>query len=256
MTAPGSAGFSLQRAPPAVLIAIALALCGCPSGRGDAPPVEVATIRAAHTTAPACRATLTVRTQPDGGEAVTLSLHVWADADGAVRLKVAKLDVDVLDLLLRPDGTYLAWAPRAQEQAQGRLVDADLPPLLPRLALIAAELTQGPLPTGITPADATGALFWTQDGLQVQLTTAADGTARTKTFTRGSETLRLEYGPYQDYDGLRRARRLVFTGLGMSATAILRELAPVPRISPEGMRVVPSATAPVVPLTVLLELLE
>lgn len=233
----------------------ALVLSGCPEVRPTGSATQ-ALVQAAHVVAPACRATLTVRVVPDGGEAVTLAVHVWADVDGSVRIKVAKLEVDILDLVMRPDGTYLAWSPRAQEQAMGTVSEANLPALLPRLALIADELTKGPLPTGVAATHDGSAWTWTQGDLQVRLETAPDGTALVKTFTRGAETLRLTYGTYHDYDGLRRARRMQLSGFGLSATAVLRELAPVPMVSPEGMRVSPAADAPVVPISALLEHLE
>jgi hypothetical protein len=236
---------------------IALGLCaglvlGC-TPRPD-PLAVPAEVRAVHAVAPACRASLNVRVRPEAGEATTLTLHLWADHDGAVRLKVAKLDVEVLDLLVAADGTYLAWAPRSGEQARGRTDDREFPVLLARLGLVASELTQGPVPAAVTPVATAGQLSWIQDGAEVVLTVDALGQALTKRITHPTHgALDLRYGAYQDFDGIRRAKRLEISGFGLEATAVVRQLDAVPAISPAGMRVAPPAEAPVIPIAVLLE---
>jgi len=249
-------GFALRSAKTCVLLAIMMVagtfVVGC-TPRPE-PAVAPAVVRAAHAVAPACRAALNVRVQPEGGEATTLTLHVWADHDGALRLKVAKLDVDVLDLLIAADGTYLAWAPRSHEQATGRISDADTPALLDRLTLVASELTHGPLPDGIATTAKDGQLWWIQDGATVSLTANLDGQAIAKRIAHPTlGVLDITYGAYQDFEGLRRAKRLHVIGLGLEATAVVRQLDPVPAISPAGMRVEPAADAPVIPIAVLLE---
>ena len=235
-----------------LLVTAALGVAGC-TPRPEA-ALAPAGVRAAHAVASACRAVLNVRVQPEGGEATTLTLHLWADQDRGLRLKVAKLDVDILDLLVAPDGTYLAWAPRSREQAAGRISDADTPALLTRLTLVASELTNGPLPAGIATTVKDGQLWWSQGGATISLTAGLDGQATAKRIAQPHlGVLDITYGAYQDFDGLRRAKRLHMIGLGLEATVVVRQLDPVPAISPAGMRVEPAADAPIIPIAVLLE---
>ena len=235
-----------------LLIAAGICAVGCTPRSAAAPAPAV--VLAAHAVSPACRAVLNVRVKPEGGEATTLTLHLWADQDQALRLKVAKLDVDILDLLVAPDGAYLAWAPRSREQAAGRISDADTPALLTRLTLVASELTNGPLPAGIATTAKDGQLWWSQGGATISLTAGLDGQATAKRIAQPHlGVLDITYGAYQDFDGLRRAKRLQVIGLGLEATAVIRQLDPVPAISPAGMRVEPAADAPIIPIAVLLE---
>ncbi len=238
------------------LALLALAACTDPRDPADG-GARAAQVAAFHGATPAVRAAITARVQEQGRDPETVSVHLWSAADGRLRVKLAKLDVEVLDLLLRPDGSYLAWAPRAGETAQGRLADAGTPALLPRLRLIAGEFTEGPLPRAAR-ARADGALLrWDADGLEAELETAADGSAlRKRLRAGGEERLVLDYSRYRAFEGLQRAGRLRLAGAGLEVTAVLRDLNPVGDISADGMRVEPRADARVVPVADLLEHLD
>lgn len=235
---------------------LALAACTGPREPADAGALA-ARVAEFHRATPAARAAITARVQEQGREPETITVHLWSAADGRLRVKLAKLDVEVLDLLLRADGTYLAWAPRAGETAQGRLADPATPALLPRLRRIAAEITDGPLPRGARPQADGARLRWDEPPLAAELECAADGSAvRKRLLAGGEERLALDYSRYRAFDGVQRAGRVRLSGAGLEVTAVLRDLNPVGDISAEGLRVEPRADARAVPMAELLEHLD
>lgn len=250
------------RGAAAALLAAALLAAGCAgSDRGPravGPAASPAVIRAWHGATPALRARLALRLAEPGREPRNVDLHLWQVADGRLRAKVARLDVDVLDLRIEADGAVLAWAPRSGLVARGHLGRDGAPPLLARLRLLAGELAEGPLPAGVVPAiDADGWWRWRQGELAVRLRVDTEGRASAKTLAADDEAaVEVAYDRYRAFDGLQRAGRVRITAADLELTAVLREFNPVAAISADGLRLVPDPGARAVPISDLLEHLE
>jgi hypothetical protein len=252
------------------LIALALAACGTrPAGpvgadadhpKGDAAASAQAgdIIRAVGQT-PAAVAEATVRIKPPEQDAERFQLWLWCAVDGRVRILATFKDVEFCSALLRADGTYEAWLPRAKLASRGKL-DDDADPrrggLLAALRLAAAEIREGPLPTatdyrsGPTPATL---LFAETGGLSAQAT--VDAGERTVLAKRlfaadGSELATVTYQRWKEFDELRRATvaGLAFPGDPTEVGVIVRKVESVGDISEDRMRFALPDGAPVVPL--------
>ena len=236
----------------AALALAVLVVVGCGSDRADAPakPVEpkptptaeqqppdphtppilaadiarVAELLTFHGRAETITCELLIRMKPANGDALTFQIFLWCPADGRIRLKASKLDVDFCEALVQPDGSFTAVLVRSHEVVRGNIKDISVldaqgrplgPPFLAYLALLVAEAKTGPIPdSGITAVgersiqakDATS-------GLTVGVDLNADNTAATKRFydAPGKESLRFDYSRYQQFDGLRRPAKLTVT---------------------------------------------
>lgn len=198
----------------AACLLAALLLCGCGSARPQP---------AAHAfgAARAVAASLLVQVVPEQGDAEVFTLRLWSTADRAIRVRVQKLDVAVLDALVRPDGAYEALLVRERVATAGRLGAADDPLLLRDLRLLLSELRDGPVPAGAAP-DGDGA--WDDPtGWRARLQAGADGLPALKTLHDGAvEMRRLAYRRWQDYDGLRRPSQVELRVHGDPATVRVR----------------------------------
>jgi hypothetical protein len=229
------------------LLLLCLLLSACGSGRADPPP-DAAALRARLGSAEVIAASLLLQTQPAQGDGETFTLRLWAAADGQVRVRAQKLDVDFLEALIRADGAYEAWLPREKAATSGRLDDAQVPLLLADLRLLLAELRHGPLPPGVVPGPG---WTWSADGRDLALGLDHDGLPSTKTLNRaGAVELELAYAQWKDFDGLLRpvSVRLHQVASGDRLAIRLKSLDTPPVISAERMTLrVPEAAERVEP---------
>jgi hypothetical protein len=254
----------------AALIALALAGCGTrPAGPvgadADHPRTDNAAmaaaadiIRAAGQT-PAAVAEATVRIKAPEQDAERFQLWLWCSLDGRVRILATFKDVEFCSAILRADGTYEAWLPRAKLASKGRL-DDDADPrrggLLAALRLAAAEVRDGPLPPAgeyrAGPAPTT-LLFAEAGGLSAQATIdPAERTVLSKRLfaSDGSELATATYQRWKEFDELRRATSvaLAFPGDATEVGFSVRKVESVGDVSEERMRFALPEGAPVVPL--------
>jgi hypothetical protein len=216
------------------IVLLCLLLTACGSGRADPPP-DAAGLRARLVSAEVVVASLLLQTRPAVGEGETFSLRLWAAADGRVRVRAQKLDVDFLEALIRADGAYEAWLPREQVATSGRLDAADALPLLADLRLLLAELRHGPLPPGVVPGPG---WTWSADGREVALTLGVDGLPTAKSLGRaGTEELALGYAQWKHFDGLLRPVSVTLRQIASGDTVAIRlkSLDDPPVISAERM---------------------
>ncbi|MBA2481205.1 MAG: DUF4292 domain-containing protein [Planctomycetes bacterium] len=248
-----------------ILVALlALAIAGCahpvrPQAPGDATALAAAVARV-HGQAPALAADLIIVVTDAAGEATTFQVNVWRAADGRVRLLASKLDVDFCTALLTAEG-LTAWLPRARVMTDPTVEDASpaaeetapaaeptaaparAQPWLRDLALLAAELADGPVPmTGpYVLGERPHTLRCPAGDLTMELQVdPATHEAIEKRLVRadGSRAATLTYDRYRAFDDCRRATRLrlsVPDGAG-TTTVVLRAFSSVGAISDERMR--------------------
>lgn len=212
---------------------------------------RVAELLNVHGRAETITASLLIRVKPADGDAITFQIFLWCPADGRIRLKASKLDVDFCDALVQADGSFTAVMVRSNEVVRGNLKDISVldqqgkplgPPFLGYLALLVAEAKTGPIPDqGVTAVherrieakDATS-------GLGVGVDLNADDTAASKRFydAPGKESLRFDYSRYQEFDGLRRPAILKVTVPNDPSDYLVRvrEIDVVPSIDPQRMK--------------------
>lgn len=228
-----------------------------PAEDGRTPPIieagiaRVAELLTAHGRADTVTCDLLVRAKPADGDAITFQIFLWCPADGRIRLKASKLDVDFCEALVQADGSFTAILVRSREVVRGNLKDVRVldaqgrplgPPFLGYLALLVAEAKTGPIPDqGVTAVherrieakDPTS-------GLAVGVELNADDTAAAKRFydAPGKESLRFDYSRYQAFDGLRRPAKLQVTVPNDPSEygVRVREIDVVPAIDQERMR--------------------
>jgi hypothetical protein len=255
------------------LDALALLVCaGCFGPRAqvgaDAPPVPDATARAtavlaAHGQAAAVTCALVIRVKPPQGDALIFTLDLWCPADGRIRVKASKLDVDFCDALVGPDGAFTAFLARSRERVSGNLRDlaaADAsgrpagPSFLAYLALLVEEVKCGPLPA-VGPWRERGGNLVAADPatrLTAEVTAKPDGTVASKRLLddQGKEVLRLDYDRYQAFGQLHRPVRIVLAVAGdpTACTIRLRDCAAVPGIGDERMRLTIPVGVPAIPV--------
>jgi hypothetical protein len=257
-----------------LLVAVAAAaLAGCAQPREDGakhPPSDDADAQAAATAADVARALgqtagvsaqLHLQLTEPGHDAQSFSVSLWCTPDGRVRvLATAEAGVEFCSALLRADGSYEAWLPRAKVGSRGSLdaavkEDSHHAGLLAALRVVAKELTDGPLPLGgpyhagpgpgtlLCPAGA---------GLTAQL--AVDRDARTVTskrlFEGDHELVTIAYDRYDGHDEERRAGRARLTFPEDQTRVLIRlvDFNGVPTISEERMRFTLPEGAELVPL--------
>lgn len=185
---------------------------------------RVAELLTFHGRAETITCELLIRMKPVNGDAVTFQIFLWCPADGRIRLRASKLDVDFCEALVQADGSFTAVLVRSREVVRGNVKDISVldaqgrplgPPFLAYLPLLVAEAKTGPIPdSGVTAVherrieakDATS-------GLAVGVDLNADNTAASKHFydAPGKESLRFDYSRYQEFDGLRRPAKLQVT---------------------------------------------
>lgn len=222
---------------------LAWLLVGCGVPRTDPAPAPDAAPALRQRLGPVAvfAAALLVRVQPAQGASETFTLRLWADVDGAVRLRAQKLDIDFLDARVDAAGAYAAVLVRERVATSGRLGGADDPPLLSELRLLLSELRHGPLPPeAAVAAGADGAWRWADPlGWQAEMRLAGDGLPAAKTLADGAgEAWRLDYARWRAFEGLLRPEQvgLASERAGVRLTIRLRSLEPLPGISAERMR--------------------
>jgi hypothetical protein len=122
------------------LLAACLMLAACAPARTGAGPARDLGV------APCVVASLLVQAKPAQGESQTVTVRIWAAPEASL-LKLKKLDHDVLEALVQPDGAWQAWLPRERVRAAGTAADA--PGLLADLRLLLDEARLGPVGAGI-----------------------------------------------------------------------------------------------------------
>ncbi len=182
-------------------------------------------------------ASLLVRMQPAQGDSELFTLRVWAAADGSVRLRAQKLDVDFLEALVRPDGAYQALLVRERIATSGTLGGADDPVVLRDLRLLLSELRYGPLPPAVVVAgDATGWTWRDPLGWDAQLTVGSDGLPTAKRLLEaGVEVRGLTYARWQAFEELQRPSQVTLRADGDTTTIRIKSLDTPPEISAERM---------------------
>lgn len=189
-------------------------------------------------------ASLLVQIVPEQGDAEVFTLRLWSPADRSIRVRVQKLDVAILDALVRPDGAYEALLVRERTATAGRLGAADDPLLLRDLRLLMSELRDGPVPAGVVP-DAEGS--WDDPvGWRAQVELGQDALPALKVLREGrTEMRRLAYRRWQDFETLRRPSQVELRVHGDPATIRVRvkSLDDPGAISPERMALVIPAEA-------------
>jgi hypothetical protein len=167
-------------------------------------------------------ASLLVQIVPDQGDIELFTLRLWSTADQAIRLRVLKLDVAILDALVQPDGTYEAVLVRERVATRGTLGAPDDPQLLRDLRLLMDELRHGPIPAGVLVAD--GAWTWADPtGWQAQLSMGPDGLPGSKVLLDGETEMRhLVYQRWQTYEGLQRPSQVELRAFGDPSTIRMR----------------------------------
>jgi len=182
-------------------------------------------------------ASLLVRIQPAQGDSELFTLRLWAAADGAVRLRAQKLDVDFLEALVRPDGGYQAVLVRERLATSGTLGGADDPALLRDLRLLLGELRYGPLPPAVAVAgDAAGWSWRDPLGWDAQLTIGSDGLPTSKRLLdAGVEVRALTYRRWQAFEELQRPSQVTLNADGDTTTIRIKSLDTPPEISAERM---------------------
>ncbi len=224
-----------------------------------------------HQQAATITADLLIRAKAPNGEAILFQLSLWSPADGRVRLKCSKLDVDFVDALVQANGDFVLELVRSHEVVRGNLRDVHVfdkdgkisgPPFLAYLSLLVQEAKSGPVPAqGVTKvAEGRIEAKDAATGLAVVTEVKADDTVVSKRFfdAPGKEAVRLDYARYQAFGHLQRPTRLQITipGDASEYTVRLRQLDAVPAISPERMRFTPSASAKEIGLEVFLKRLR
>jgi hypothetical protein len=248
----------------AVLLAALLCSCGTrptvdPHGGPAVDPVVIATW---HGQPRAVAAKLLLKTTDAKGESLQTTLNLWRAADGRARLLLTKMDVDVLQVLIQANGTFVAWAPRSGLKATGDLADPTLPPALADVRLLLSEVVDGPLPSSakLTPGSAPGVFSGTNGSYQLTVTLSlGDPEVRDKQLSdaAGHALYHLTYQRYQAFDDLHRPTRVqVDLPEGGSLVAHLLRCESLGDISAERMRLAIPDAARAATLTDFLEHLD
>lgn len=230
----------MSRLRPLAVLAMLVWAAGCSSIRQHGAEVDPAAVRARLGQAPCAVASLLIKIEPKEGEGELFTLRLWVAGDGRVRVLAHKLDVDFLSALVEADGSYVALLPREKVWTRGHLGSPDDPLLLRDLAVMVAEVCQGPIPPGAATAadghwrirDAAG---WTADLAFDPVSGKPSG--KRLLAADGSEGRRLAYARWQVFDGLDRPTAVVLNVVGDTATYAIRlkSLDAPPGISAERM---------------------
>lgn len=192
---------------PLLLLIAALAACGRVAERPAAPPP------APLGEAPCFAASLLVQIADAAGEGQVLTLRLWRRADGAARVRVHKLDVEVLDGGWQADGSFAAWLPREGVATRGGPGQPE-PPMLADARWLVRELAYGPPSAPPVTLDAEG-----------------------RPAARTSEGRRIAYGRWREFDGCwRPAEVRVELPDGARLAVRLKSFTPLPAISEERMQ--------------------
>jgi hypothetical protein len=169
-------------------------------------------------------ASLLVQIVPEDGEAEMFTVRLWSTADRAIRLRVLKLDVTILDARVRPDGAYEALLVREHVTTSGMLGSADDPLLLRDLRLLIDELRYGPIPSDAVVTAGPSGLTWPDaTGWQAGLELAADGFPSAKVLSAdGVEMRRLAYQRWRSFDALTRPAQVTLQANGDAAVVRIR----------------------------------
>lgn len=221
------------------LAGLLLIVAGCGAGTRPQPVAGAAAdaLRQRLGSAGTVVASLLVQIVPEQGETELFTLRLWSTADSTIRLRVQKLDVAVIDALVRPDGAYEALLVRERVATAGRLGGADDPRLLRDLRLLMDELRHGPLPAAVAVAEP-GWTWADPTGWQARLELGPDRLPSAKVLLDGAvEVRRLAYQRWQAYEGLTRPSQVELHALGDPSTIRVRikSLDDPGLISPERM---------------------
>jgi hypothetical protein len=245
-----------------------------PAPRPPAPAIDLAWLQGLlsfHQQAPTVTVDLLIRAKAPDGDAILFQLNLWCPADGRVRLKCSKLDVDFIDALVQPNGDFVLELVRSREVVRGNLRDVHVfdrqgkvsgPPFLAYLSLLVQEAKSGPVPDrGVARAGA--GRIEAKDpatGLDVAVEVKPDDTVASKRFldAPGKEAVRLDYARYKAFGRLQRPTQLQIAvpGDANEYTVRLRHLDAVPSIDPGRMRFTPSQGAKEIGLEEFLERLR
>lgn len=205
----------------------------------------------------AVAATLLVKTTDSTGDSTQVTVYVWRAADGRTRLLMTKVDVDVLAVLIQPDGSFVAFAPRSNFRTAGDLSDPQLPNGFTDLRLLLNEICDGPLPPGLTIGDHANVLTGPVSGgltATVTVSPTTDEIVEKVLHDRsGGLVYLLRYSATKDFDAIHRATKvdtIVGTGTAQtySLTAYVRRYEVLGDISAERMRfTIPDAAKVVLP---------
>lgn len=180
-------------------------------------------------------AQLAARVVQPGVDPLSITIHVWAAADGRVRVAVRKIDVAVLTAVIAADGTVIAKAERTGGWYRG-----PAPDLLEELHRLVAELRHGPLRHGVpVTADSAGGLIQQQDG-QLATLRLARGLVATKIWADRT----LTYGADKEFAGLFRSEQFSMQAKdGDELGARLVRFESVPAIDPSRLVLTPPPDA-------------
>lgn len=212
----------MRRVGLTLLLVLCVAGCGSPVRPSTPAGADADALRQRLGMAQTVVASLLVQVVPDQGETELFTLRLWSTADQAIRLRVLKLDVSILDALVQPDGAYEAVLVRERVVTSGRLGAPDDPQLLRDLRLLMDELRHGPIPAGVLVAD--GGWTWPDPtGWQARLSMGPDGLPGGKVLLDGeTEMRRLTYQRWQAYEGLTRPSQVELRAVGDPSTIRVR----------------------------------
>ena len=209
-----------------------------------------------HQQSPTVIVDLLIRVKAPNSDAILFQINFWCPADGRVRLKCSKLDIDFIDALVQPNGDFILELVRSKEIVRGNLRDIKVfdqtgavsgPPFLAYLSVLVQEAKVGPVPDrGVTKAE--NGVIHAKDhitGLNIITTVNPDDTIASKQYfdAPDKEALRLDYQRYDTFNLLKRPKRIQLTVPNDASeyTLSLRHLDAVPAIPADHMRFTPSA---------------
>ncbi len=224
-----------------------------------------------HNQAPTVTADLLIRVREQNGNAILFQINLWCPADGRVRLKCSKLDVDFIEALVQPNGDFVLELVRSKELVRGNLRDihvfdkngaASGPPFLAYLSVLVNEAKNGPVPAENVTKAANGEII-AKDAitkLDVKVTVNPDKTVASKQYfdAPDKEAVRLDYQRYDNFDRLKRPTRMQLSVPGDKSeyTLRLRSLDAVPAIPAAHMRFDPSSGVTEITLEMFLKRLQ
>jgi hypothetical protein len=208
-----------------------------------------------HQQAPTITTDLLIRVKSPNGDPLLFQINLWCPADGRVRLKCSKLDVDFIDALVQPNGDFVLELVRSKEVVSGNLRDIKVfdatgavsgPPFLAYLNVLVQEAKVGPVPDrGVTQTG--DGVIHAKDhitGLNIITTVNPDDTVAQKRYfdAPDKEALRLDYYRYEQFNQLKRAKKIQLTvpGDATEYTVSMRHIDAVPSIPADHMRFKPS----------------
>jgi hypothetical protein len=224
-----------------------------------------------HQQSPTITADILIRVKAPDGDSVLFQINLWCPADGRVRLKCSKLDVDFIDDLVQANGDFVLELVRSHELVRGNLKDIHVftkdgavsgPPFLAYLSVLVQEAKMGPVPERGVHHLADEKLLAKDPitGLEVEVVINPDNTVASKHYFDApqQEALHLTYHRYQTFGTLKRPTQMELSvpGDARQYTLRLRDVQAVPSIPADHMRFKPSAEITEIGLEDFLKRLE